>query len=148
MPLSGADLITPAPPLQSVIYRISMTRDFPRTRRVGDQIQRELAELVRDELKDPRLGMTSISAVEVSRDMSHAKVYVSVLGDEADAEDSVAVLNNAAGFLRHRLGKLLHIRMIPQLHFYLDRSLEEGARIGALINRANAATDDDAADTD
>ena len=125
-----------------------MPRDFPRTRRVGDQIQRELAELMRDELKDPRLGMTSISAVEVSRDMSHAKVYVSVLGDASSAEESVAVLNSASGFLRHKLGKMLHIRMIPRLHFYLDRSLEEGARIGALINRANEPSEDDAADVD
>ncbi|MGB5305470.1 MAG: 30S ribosome-binding factor RbfA [Gammaproteobacteria bacterium] len=123
-----------------------MPKDFPRTRRVGDQIQRELAELMRDELKDPRLGMTSISAVEVSRDMSHAKVHVSVLGDAEQAAESVAVLNGAAGFLRHKLGKALHIRIIPRLHFYLDRSLEEGARIGALINRANAAIEDDAPD--
>ena len=123
-----------------------MPKDFQRTRRVGDQIQRELAELMRDELKDPRLGMTSISAVDVSRDMSHAKVFVSVLADAEHAAESVAVLNSAAGFLRHKRGKLLHIRMVPRLHFYLDRSLEEGARIGALINRANAIIDDADAD--
>ena len=116
-----------------------MPREFPRTRRVGEQIQRELADLIRCELKDPRLGMVSISAVQVSRDLGHAKVYVSVLGSEEQSTDSVKVLNHAAGFLRHKLGKLLHIRVIPELHFFLDRSLEEGARLGALINEAIAS---------
>ena len=116
-----------------------MPREFPRTRRVGEQIQRELAELIRTELKDPRLGMVSISAVQVSRDLGHAKVHVSVLGTEEQSRESVKVLNHAAGFLRHKLGKLLHIRVIPELHFFLDRSLEEGARLGALINAAIAS---------
>jgi len=116
-----------------------MPREFPRTRRVGEQIQRELAELIRAELKDPRLGMVSISAVQVSRDFGHAKVYVSVLGTGEQSRESVKVLNHAAGFLRHKLGKLLHIRVIPELHFFLDRSLEEGARLGALINAAIAS---------
>ena len=116
-----------------------MPREFPRTRRVGEQIQRELADLIRSELKDPRLGMVSISAVQVSRDMGHAKVYVSVLGTEEQSAESVKVLKHAAGFLRHKLGKLLHMRVIPELHFFLDRSLEEGARLGALINEAIAS---------
>jgi ribosome-binding factor A len=83
--------------------------------------------------------MVSISAVQVSRDLSHAKVYVSVLGNEEQSAGSVTVLNHAAGFLRHRLGKSMHIRVIPNLHFFHDRSLEEGARIGELINRAVAS---------
>ena len=83
--------------------------------------------------------MVSISAVSVSRDLGHAKVHVSVLGNELQVTESVEVLNHAAGFLRHRLGKMLHIRTVPELRFYLDRSLEEGARIGALINRAIAS---------
>ena len=116
-----------------------MPREFPRTRRVGEQIQRELADLIRSELKDPRLGMVSISAVQVSRDLGHAKVYVSVLGSEEQSSESVKVLKHAAGFLRHKLGKLMHIRVIPELHFFLDRSLEEGARLGALINEAIAS---------
>lgn len=116
-----------------------MPKEFPRSRRVGDQIQRELSSLIRDEIKDPRLGMVSISAVTVSRDLGHAKVHVSVLGDEQQVTESVTVLNHAAGFLRHRLGKMLHIRTVPELRFYIDRSLEEGARIGALINRAIAS---------
>ena len=116
-----------------------MPKEFSRTRRVGEQLQRELAELIRTELKDPRLGMISISQVIVSRDMGHAKVYVSVLGSEEQTAASMEVLRHAAGFLRHKLGKLLHMRVIPELHFFLDRSLEEGARIGALINEAIAS---------
>ncbi|MDX2456785.1 MAG: 30S ribosome-binding factor RbfA [Gammaproteobacteria bacterium] len=116
-----------------------MPKEFPRTRRVGEQIQRELASLIHDELKDPRLGMVSVTAVMVSRDLAHAKVYVSVLGDAAQTDASISVLSHASGFLRHRLGKILHIRVIPELRFYLDRSLEEGARMGALINAAIAS---------
>jgi len=116
-----------------------MPKEFPRTRRVGEQIQRELAGLIRDEIKDPRIGMVSVTAVIVSRDLSHAKVYVSVLGNAERTDASVSVLSNAAGFLRHKLGKILHIRVIPELRFYLDRSLEEGARMGALINKAIAS---------
>ena len=115
-----------------------MPREFPRSRRVGEQIQRELATLIQTELKDPRLGMVSISAVELSRDLAHAKVHVSVLGNEGQVVESIAVLNHAAGFLRHKLGKALHIRTIPEMRFYLDRSLEEGARLGALISKAVA----------
>ncbi|MDH3887899.1 MAG: 30S ribosome-binding factor RbfA [Gammaproteobacteria bacterium] len=116
-----------------------MPKEFPRTRRVGEQIQRELADLIRNEIKDPRVGMVSVTAVIVSRDLSHAKVYVSVLGNAEQTDASVRVLGNAAGFLRHKLGKILHIRIIPELRFYLDRSLEEGARMGALINEAIAS---------
>jgi ribosome-binding factor A len=116
-----------------------MPREFPRTRRVGEQIQRELAGLIRSELKDPRLGMVSISGVTVSRDLSHARVHVSVLGDEAQAVASLKTLQHAAGFLRHRLGQTMRMRVIPELHFHHDRSLEEGARIGALINLAIAS---------
>ncbi|MGB5440818.1 MAG: 30S ribosome-binding factor RbfA [Gammaproteobacteria bacterium] len=116
-----------------------MPKEYPRTRRVGEQIQRELAALIHDELKDPRLGMVSISSVQVSRDLSHAKVHVSVLGNAEQTRNSLEVLNHAAGFLRHNLGKLMHIRVIPALRFYHDRSLEEGARLGALINAAIAS---------
>jgi ribosome-binding factor A len=116
-----------------------MPKEFPRTRRVGEQIQRELAALIHDEIRDPRLGMVSVTAVMVSRDLTHAKVYVSVLGNTEQSDASIKVLSHAAGFLRHRLGKILHIRVIPELRFYLDRSLEEGARMGALINEAIAS---------
>jgi len=97
-----------------------MPRDFPRTRRVGEQLQRELAMLIRDEINDPRIGMVSVSAVEVSRDLSHAKVFFSTLGNEDEAAASLQVLMGAAGFLRHRLGASLAMRHVPQLHFKQD----------------------------
>ncbi|MEN8108412.1 MAG: 30S ribosome-binding factor RbfA [Pseudomonadota bacterium] len=123
-----------------------MPREFSRTRRVGEQIQRELASLVREEIKDPRLGMVSISGVSVSRDLAHAKVYISVLGDQSAVTESLGVLKRAAGFLRHRLGQLMHIRIVPHLKFEFDSSLEEGARMDALINKAVSgarSTDDE-----
>jgi ribosome-binding factor A len=113
-----------------------MPRDFPRTRRVGEQIQRELATLIRDEIRDPRLGMVSVSAVEVSRDLSQAKVFVSTLGEAEDADASLQVLEGAASFLRHRLGQRLVMRHVPQLHFRLDHSIAQGARLSALIDSA------------
>jgi len=113
-----------------------MPRDFPRTRRVGEQLQRELATLIRDEISDPRIGLVSISAVEVSRDLSHAKVYFSTLGEQQDADASLEVLQGAAGYLRRLLGQRLIMRHVPQLHFKQDHSLEQGAHLSALIDSA------------
>ena len=116
-----------------------MPRDFPRTRRIGEQMQRELARLIRDQIKDPRLGMVTVSAVEVSRDLSHAKVFISVLGDEDARRNSLMVLSKAAGFLRHELGQSMIIRTVPQLRFIYDESIERGSRLSALIDKAVAS---------
>jgi len=106
-----------------------------RSFRVADQIQRDVAVLVR-ELKDPRVGMVTVNAVEVSPDYAHAKVYFSLLsGDVAECEQA---LNEAAGFLRNALFKKLQIHTVPTLHFYFDRSTERAAELSALIARANA----------
>lgn len=113
-----------------------MPRDFPRTRRVGEQMQRELAALIRTEIKDPRLGMVTVSAVQVSRDLSHAKVFISVLGDAEVRQASLRILNKAAGFLRHALGQQMIVRTVPQLHFVYDESIERGSRLSALIDAA------------
>jgi ribosome-binding factor A len=115
-----------------------MPREFPRTRRVGEQMQRELAAILHEELKDPRLGMISVSGVEVSRDLAHARVYISVLGGEEDVSETIKVLNKAAGFLRHQLGQRMRLRAVPQLRFLYDESLAEGARMDALIAAALA----------
>jgi ribosome-binding factor A len=106
-----------------------------RSFRVADQIQRDLAELIRD-LKDPRVGMVTINQVEVSPDYAHAKVFFSVL--VGDAEASAAALNEAAGFLRNGLFKRLSIHTVPTLHFNFDQTTERAADISALIARANA----------
>jgi ribosome-binding factor A len=100
---------------------------------VADQIQRDLAELIR-EVKDPRLGMITINAVEVTPDYAHAKVFFSVLvGDPQECEDA---LNHAAGFLRNGLFKRLHIHTVPTLHFHFDRTTERAADMNALIAKA------------
>lgn len=113
-----------------------MAKEFSRSRRVGEQMQRELSELIRRELKDPRVGMLTITGVEVSRDMSHAKVFVTVLGAEGSVEQTLATLGRAAGFLRHELGRRMTLRITPELHFFYDASVEQGARLSALIDKA------------
>ncbi|MFM7531989.1 MAG: 30S ribosome-binding factor RbfA [Rubrivivax sp.] len=106
-----------------------------RGHRVADQIQRDVAELVR-ELKDPRVGMVTVNAVEVTPDYAHAKVFFSVLvGDPAECE---AGLNDAAGWLRNALFKRLQLHTVPTLHFQFDRTTERAADLSALITRANA----------
>jgi len=103
--------------------------------RVADQIQRDLAELIR-ELKDPRVGMITINAVEVTPDYAHAKIFFSLLiGDPAESE---VALNEAAGFLRNGLFKRLAIHTVPTLHFHFDRTTERAAELNAMILQANA----------
>lgn len=106
----------------------------PRGQRVADQIQRDLAELIARELKDPRVGMVTINAVEVTPDYAHAKVFFSQL--TGDAAESSAGLNAAAGFLRAGLFKRLHIHTVPTLHFVVDRTTERAADMNALIAKA------------
>lgn len=113
-----------------------MPREFNRTVRVAEQLKRDLAVLIRDEVKDPRVGMVTVAAVEISRDFSHAKVYITLLSDVGNPDDTVAILNRAAGFLRGRLGKLLAIRTIPALHFVHDVSQVRSANLSALIDSA------------
>ena len=106
-----------------------------RSHQVADQVQRDLAELIR-EVKDPRLGMVTINTVEVTPDYAHAKVFFSVLvGNPQECEEA---LNHAAGFLRNGLFKRLHIHTVPTLHFQFDRTTERAAELGALIAQANA----------
>ena len=105
--------------------------------RVADQIQRDLAELVARELKDPRVGMITISAVEVTPDYAHAKVYFSLIS--GDPVETTEGLNAAAGFLRNGLFKRLHIHTVPTLHFIFDRTTERAADMNALISKAVAS---------
>jgi ribosome-binding factor A len=107
-----------------------------RSFKVADQIQRDLTELIARELKDPRVGMVTIQAVEVTPDYAHAKVFFSVLiGDKNECE---VALNQAAGFLRNGLFKRLHIHTVPTLHFLFDRTTEKASDMNALIARAVA----------
>ncbi len=102
--------------------------------KVADQIQRDLTELIARELKDPRVGMVTIQAVEVTPDYAHAKVFFSLL--VGDPEQAAEGLNQAAGFLRAGLFKRLHIHTVPTLHFHFDRTTERAADMNALIAKA------------
>lgn len=116
-----------------------MPKEFTRARRVGEQLQRELAVLIPQEVKDPRLGIITVSAVKVSNDLSHARIYVTVLGKEREeAAESVEILNGAAPFLRQLLFRGMKLRIMPQLHFIHDDTLIEGNRLVALIERSVA----------
>ena len=116
-----------------------MAKDYSRTQRIGDQMQRELAVLIQREIKDPRLGLVTITAVDVSRDLSHAKVFITVMGKDDDAEQiklNLEILGEAAGYLRMLLGKSMKLRSVPQLHFHYDESITRGTHLSALIERA------------
>lgn len=116
-----------------------MPREFSRTRRVAEQLKRELSVLMREELQAPELSLASLTEVQVTRDMSHAKIYVSSLDMQGGADKATEILQDAAGMLRQRLGKLLRLRSIPQLHFLPDHLQEEAQQMDRLIEQAVAA---------
>lgn len=132
-----------------------------RVQRVADQIQRELASLIQMEVNDPRVGMVSVTGVEVSRDLAHAKVFVTVLNtltddsqinestlsepgdlDKLEIKENIDALNKAAGFLRSLLAKRLSTRSTPKLRFYYDGSIAHGQQLSSLIDSALAADQD------
>ena len=113
-----------------------MPRNLPRQRRIADQLQRDLADLVRLGLKDPRVGMVTFTGAEVSADYAHAKIFFTVLGGESAAQDTERALQHAAGFLRTQLAHRLRFRTVPQLHFVYDASVERGMRLSKLIDEA------------
>lgn len=119
-----------------------------RAARVADQIQRDLAVVLQREMKDPRLGIVTVSAVDVSSDLQNAKVFVTFLGkDDADEiSEGVEVLSNAAGFLRSQLAKSIRMRSVPTLRFFYDKSLSEGAKMSSLISQAIDADEKNHAD--
>jgi len=113
-----------------------MPREFSRNQRLGNQVLRTLSELLRFETKDPRLARVSLTAVDLSRDLSVARVFYSLLDPEGDPAPVQAGLEKAAGFLRSKLGRALEIRHVPELRFEHDDSAAEGQRISDLINDA------------
>ena len=112
-----------------------MPRDFKRSERVAGQLRRDLAKLIQQEIKDPEVGFVSLSDVEVTRDLSHAKVFITVF-DPEKAKESLKALRGASTFLRLRLAKELRLRHVPELHFVHDDSVEKGSRIDELISKA------------
>ncbi|WP_416224216.1 30S ribosome-binding factor RbfA [Thiohalophilus sp.] len=113
-----------------------MMADFSRTRRIGEQMQRELATLIQQQIKDPRLGMVTVSAVEVARDLSHAKVFITVFDDKQEIAVSLDILNRASGFLRHELARSMTLRTVPALRFVYDESMARGNELSRLIDEA------------
>lgn len=116
---------------------------FSRSDRIAEQLRRELSELLRSEVKDPRLAphlsLLTLTDVDVSGDYSHAKVYYTTLADESAARSLAKGLDRLAGFLRRELGKRIRIHQIPQLHFIYDSSVERGTRLSNLIDAAVAS---------
>jgi ribosome-binding factor A len=110
-------------------------REFKRSERVAGQIRRDLARLIQQEIKDPKVGFISLSDVEVTRDLSHAKVFITVFEPDK-AKESLQALRHAATFLRRRLGQELRLRHVPELHFVHDDSVEKGSHIDDLISKA------------
>lgn len=123
-----------------------MPSDYPRSHRVADFIQREISGLIRSEVRDPRVSpMLTIASVEVSRDLSVAKIYFSLM-DPEERKETEAALERASGFLRRRLARQMNTRSVPILRFYYDDSAEKGAQMSALIADAvasNTTADDD-----
>jgi len=120
-----------------------MAKNPSRLARIGDQIQKDLAALLRTEIKDPRVGMITLTGVEVSRDHRHAKVYFTCMGGPEEVSRTEAGLQHAAGFLRSQLAAGLRLRIVPELHFVHDESVERGMRISKLIDDAVAPSSDD-----
>jgi ribosome-binding factor A len=113
-----------------------LPREFPRAYRVGEQLHRELARLIHDTVKDPRVGMVTVVDVAMSRDLAYAKVYFTVIGDDETAHASEAGLNRAAKFLRSQVGRRIKMRSVPEFRFIYDDTQQKGARVDALIDAA------------
>lgn len=118
--------------------------DFERSDRVAELVQRKLAEIIQMEVKDPRLPrFVTVSSVKVSRDMTFAKIYITVLGDKEDAQMSVEILNKAASYLRTVLARCIKLRVVPKLVFVFDESVEYGNRLSRLIDDVNPPKNDE-----
>lgn len=114
-----------------------MAREFARTDRVGQEIQKEIAMIIQREIKDPRLGMVTVSAVEITRDLAYAKIFVTFFTLEGqNMDESIKILNEAAGFIRTLLAKKIKARIMPELRFIYDASMVEGVRMGTLVDNA------------
>jgi len=112
-----------------------MPREFSRSERMAEQLRRELAEIVRDEIKDPRLGFVSFTEIRMSRDLSHAVVYSSVLNSESQ-DEAIEVLNRAVGFIRKEIARRIRARIVPTLKFVVDDSVIRGVAMDELISKA------------
>lgn len=115
-----------------------MRKDTGRTRKIGELLQRELATLIPREIQDPRVRQLTITAVDVAPDLSHAKVFITQLAGHEQGKITIKALNGAAGFLRNALRGRVELRTVPALRFHYDESVEKGAEISRLIDRARS----------
>ena len=116
-----------------------MPKEFSRTERVNEQIQRELAAIIQNEIKDPRIKLITLTSVDISPDFAQAKIFFTSLEQSLGTKQTIKALTQAAGFLRRELARRLTIRVIPQLHFFYDKSVERGVHLSQLIDEAMAA---------
>jgi ribosome-binding factor A len=119
-----------------------------RTDRLNEQLRQEVSLLLRGEVRDPRVGLVTITAVEASPELDHAKIYFTLLGDEEEKAAALVGLRSAASFLRRELGKRLHMRRIPELHFEIDRVLEQAGRIEELLRQVRPEEEGEAEEPD
>lgn len=112
-----------------------------RVERLNEQLKREITAIVRDEVRDPRVDRPTVTAVETAPDLTYARAYISVVGDDESKQETLEGLRAAAPFIRGELGRRLHIRRTPELHFELDRGLERATRIERLLREARGGSD-------
>lgn len=113
-----------------------------RASRVAEEIKKEVTQMLRDELKDPRIGFVTVTSVEVTPDIRYARIYVSVLGSAEDTKQTLIALNKARGFIRSELGKRIRLRYTPEIEFRFDESIKQGARIMELLVEVKEANDE------
>ncbi|MBQ7432760.1 MAG: 30S ribosome-binding factor RbfA [Lachnospiraceae bacterium] len=124
-----------------------MRKNSIKNTRINGEVQKELSNIIRSEIKDPRIHpMTSVVAVEVTPDLKYCKAYISVLGDEQAQKDTMAGLKNAAPFVRHMLAKTVNLRVTPEIKFILDQSIEYGVHMTNLINEVTKDLTDQSED--
>jgi ribosome-binding factor A len=109
---------------------------YRRTDRINEQLRQEISLLIRSDVRDPRVGLATITEVETSPELDHARVYITTLGDDDEKEEILSGLKSAAPFIRGQLGKRLRMRRIPELHFQIDKKLENAMRIESLLREA------------
>lgn len=113
---------------------------YERISRISEEFKREVSDIIQNDIKDPRIAQfTSVMAVDVTKDLRYAKVYISVLGDDKQKNDTITGLKSAAGFIRKEIGRRIQLRYTPEVIFELDKSIEHGLHISKLIEEANKA---------
>jgi ribosome-binding factor A len=121
-----------------------------RAERIALQMQREISDIIQSQVKDPRVGFVTVTAVEVTNDFQHAKVYISVLGNEGERENSLHALDRARGFIRTEIGRRIRLRLTPEIQFVLDESLDYSMKIGRVLHEIfpQSETDGEKRDSD